>query len=77
MINIEAEPLRLYVERIERLEEQKKERADDIRDVYSEAGSMGYDKKMVRQIVKLRKIEAQQRAEMDAILEVYREALNV
>jgi uncharacterized protein (UPF0335 family) len=77
MTVIAVDQLRLLIERIERLEDEKKEKTDDIRDVYAEVKSMGYEAKMVRQIVKLRKMEAHDRAEMDAILETYRTALNV
>jgi uncharacterized protein (UPF0335 family) len=74
---IAADELRLLIERIERLEEEKKAMADDIRDVYSEAKSRGYDAKIMRQIVRLRKMETHDRQEMDAILETYRSALNL
>ena len=69
--------LRLLIERIERLEEEKKGIADDVRDVYSEAKSRGYDAKIMRQIVRLRKMETHDRQEMDAILDTYRAALNL
>ncbi|MEK6542358.1 MAG: DUF2312 domain-containing protein, partial [Pseudomonadota bacterium] len=59
--------LRLFIERVERLEEEKKGIADDIRDVYAEAKSMGYDAKIMRQIVRLRKLSANDRAEMEAL----------
>ncbi len=74
---IAADELRLLIERIERLEEEKKAMADDVRDVYTEAKSRGYDAKIMRQIVRLRKMEAHDRQEMDAILDTYRSALNV
>ena len=74
---IAADQLRLFIERIERLEEEKKGIADDIRDVYAEAKSNGYDVKIMRQIVRLRKMETHDRQEMDAILETYRSALNL
>jgi uncharacterized protein (UPF0335 family) len=74
---IAADELRLLIERIERLEEEKKAMADDIRDVYSEAKSRGYDAKIMRQIVRLRKMETHDRQEMDAILDTYRTALNL
>jgi uncharacterized protein (UPF0335 family) len=74
---IAADELRLLIERIERLEEEKKAMADDIRDVYCEAKSRGYDAKIMRQIVRLRKMETHDRQEMDAILETYRSALNL
>ena len=75
--SIAADELRLLIERIERLEEEKKGIADDIRDVYAEAKARGYDAKIMRQIVRLRKMETHDRQEMDAILETYRAALNL
>ena len=54
---IQAEQLRLLIERIERLEEEKKGTQDDIKDVYGEAKAVGYDPKIMRQIVRLRKME--------------------
>ncbi len=74
---VAADELRLLIERIERLEEEKKGISDDIRDVYGEAKARGYDAKIMRQIVRLRKMESHDRQEMDAILETYRAALNV
>ena len=75
--NIAADQLRLFIERIERLEEEKKGIADDIRDVYSEAKSNGYDAKIMRQIVRLRKMTNDDRAEMEAVLETYKSALGL
>ncbi len=69
--------LRLLVERIERLEEEKKGIADDIRDVYGEAKAIGYDARIMRQIVKLRKMKPDDRAEMEAILDTYKAALGL
>jgi uncharacterized protein (UPF0335 family) len=69
--------LRLFIERIERLEEEKKGIADDIRDTYSEAKAQGYDAKIMRQIVRLRKLPPHDRKEMEAILEVYKSALGL
>ena len=69
--------LRQFIERIERLEEEKKGIADDVRDVYSEAKSNGYDTKTMRKIVALRRMEAHTRQESDALLETYREALGL
>ncbi|QYJ00770.1 DUF2312 domain-containing protein [Thalassovita mediterranea] len=69
------EKLRLTVERIERLEDEKKEVADQIKDVYAEAKAMGYDTKALRSVVKLRKIDRQEREEQDAVLETYLIAL--
>ncbi|MEN9290148.1 MAG: hypothetical protein RL317_1771, partial [Pseudomonadota bacterium] len=75
--NVAADELRLLIERIERLEEEKKGIADDIRDVYSEAKARGYDAKIMRQIVRLRKMEAHDRQEMEAILDTYKAALGL
>lgn len=69
--------LRLFIERVERLEGQKKEIADDIRDVYLEAKSQGYDPKIMRKVIQLRKIPAQDRKEMEAILDTYMSALGM
>ena len=75
--NVAADQLRLFIERIERLEEEKKGIADDIRDVYAEAKGNGYDGKIMRQIVRLRKMEAHDRAEMEALLDTYKAALGI
>jgi uncharacterized protein (UPF0335 family) len=75
--NVAADQLRLFIERIERLEEEKKGIADDIRDVYSEAKANGYDTKTMRQVVRLRRLETHVRQEADALLETYRSALGL
>ena len=75
--NVAAEQLRLFIERIERLEEEKKGIADDIKDVYAESKSNGYDTKTMRKIVALRRMESHQRQEADALLETYRTALGL
>ncbi|WP_305097924.1 DUF2312 domain-containing protein [Croceibacterium aestuarii] len=69
--------LRLLIERIERLEEEKKGIADDIRDVYAEAKAVGYDPKIMRQVVRLRKMKPDDRNEMETILDVYKAALGL
>jgi uncharacterized protein (UPF0335 family) len=69
------EKLRLTVERIERLEEEKKEVAEQIKEVYGEAKALGYDTKALRTVIKLRKQDRDERAEQEAILEVYMDAL--
>ena len=69
--------LRSIVERIERLEEEKKTISDDIRDVYAEAKGNGYDVKALRTIVRLRKQDANERAEQEAILDTYMNALGM
>jgi uncharacterized protein (UPF0335 family) len=74
---VAAEQLRLFIERIERLEEEKKGIADDIRDVYAEAKANGYDVKTMRAVVRLRRMEKNARQEADALLETYRSALGL
>jgi uncharacterized protein (UPF0335 family) len=74
---VSDDQLRLFIERVERLEEEKKGVADDVRDVYSEAKSQGYDTKIMRQIVRLRKMSQQDRQEMEAILDTYKAALGL
>lgn len=74
---VSSAKLRSFVERIERLEEQKKEIQMDITDVYAEVKSMGFDVKTVRRIVKERKMTPQERAEQDALFDLYKAALGV
>lgn len=69
--------LRLLIERIERLEEEKKGIADDIKDVYAEAKAVGFDAKIMRMIVRLRKMKPDDRSEQDMILETYKNALGM
>lgn len=69
--------LKAFIERIERLEEEKKAIADDIRDVYAEAKGNGYDVKALRTVVRLRKQDKDERAEQEAILETYLHALGM
>ena len=75
--NISAEQLRLLIERIERLEEEKKGISDDIKDVYGEAKSTGFDVKTIRTIVRLRKMEKHHREEAEMLLETYKQALGI
>lgn len=75
--HIAAQQLRLFIERIERLEGEKKGISDDIRDIFSEAKSQGYDPKIMRQIVRLRKMEPHQRLEMEAVLDTYKGVLGM
>jgi uncharacterized protein (UPF0335 family) len=74
---IAADELRLLIERIERLEEEKKAIADDVKDVYAEAKARGYDTKTMRAIVRLRKMENHVRQEAEALLETYKAALGL
>jgi uncharacterized protein (UPF0335 family) len=69
--NRAAEDLRLFLERIERLEEEKKGISDDIRDVYAEAKGNGWDTKTMRRLIALRKLDPDARAEQQALLEGY------
>ena len=69
--------LRLLIERVERLEEEKKGIADDIRDTYAEAKANGYDAKIMRQIVRLRAMQPHDRREMETLLDVYKSALGI
>lgn len=69
--------LKAFVERIERLEEEKKTIADDIKDVYAEAKGNGFDVKVMRQIVRIRKQDKAEREEQEAILDLYLQALGM
>jgi len=69
--------LKAFVERVERLEEEKKALADDVRDVYAEAEANGFDVKALRAVVKLRKLDVNERREQEAVLETYLHALGM
>ncbi|MDF2996088.1 MAG: hypothetical protein K0R27_1725 [Xanthobacteraceae bacterium] len=71
------EQLKSFIERIERLEEEKKTIADDIKDVFAEAKGTGFDTKALREILKIRKQDADQRAEHEAIVDLYLQALGM
>lgn len=75
--DIAAKELLQFIQRIERLEEEKKAIADDIKDVYAELKARGFDAKAVRELVKIRRQDAQERAEQQAILELYMQALGL
>lgn len=72
-----ANHLRSFVERIERLEEERSALSADIREVYSEAKGQGFDTKIMRQVVRLRKLDKADFQEQEAILELYKRALNM
>ena len=74
---VAADQLRLFIERVERLEEEKKGIADDVKDVYAEAKANGYDVSTMKKIVNLRKMDKNARDESDALLETYRNALGL
>lgn len=73
---VDAGRLRSLIERIERLEEEKKDINSDIRDIFAEAKSVGFDVKIMRAVLKLRKMNETDRDEQELLLETYRKALN-
>lgn len=75
--NVTDDRLRLLVERVERLEEEKKAISDDIKDVFTEAKAVGYDAKIMKQIIRLRKMQPDDRREMETILDLYKSALGM
>jgi uncharacterized protein (UPF0335 family) len=75
--NIAGERLRSIVDRIERLEEERKALGSDIKDIYSEAKSAGFDIKVLRQLIRLRKQEPAEIAEQETLLDVYRRAIGM
>jgi uncharacterized protein (UPF0335 family) len=74
---VQAERLKSFIERIERLEEERAATSGDIREVYAEAKSAGYDAKVMRQIVRLRKMDSADRQEQQALLDVYMQAVGL
>jgi uncharacterized protein (UPF0335 family) len=75
--NIAADRLRSIVERIERLEEERKALSGDIKDIYQEAKSAGFDVKVIRQLISIRKKEPAEVEEQETLLDVYRRALGM
>lgn len=74
---VASDRLRLLIERIERLAEEKQNLSDDIKDVYTEAKSAGFDTKAMKQIVRLRKKEKAEREAEEAMIELYKDALGL
>ena len=74
---VTGDRLRTIIERIERLEEEKKALSDDVREIFSEAKGAGFDVKVIRQVVRLRKMDATDRSEMEQVLDVYKRALGM
>ena len=74
---IAADQLRAFVERIERLEEEKAALTNDVREVYAEAKSSGFDPKILRQVVRLRKMDRNDYQEQEALLDLYKAALGM
>ncbi len=75
--NIAADRLRSIIERIERLEEERKALSSDIKDIYSEAKSAGFDVKVIRQLISIRRKEPAEVEEQETLLDVYRRALGM
>ena len=74
---ITKEQLQQFIERIERLEEEKASISEDVREVYAEAKANGYDVKVMRQVIKLRKMEASEREEQESLIDTYLHALGM
>ena len=74
---IAGDRLKSFIERIERLEEEKAALSIDLREVYAEAKGQGFDTKIMRQVVRLRKMESHEREERDALLDLYLSALGM
>lgn len=74
---VSGERLKNFIERIERLEEEKKALTEDIKDVYAEAKATGFEVKIMRKIVSLRKMDTQKRREEDELLDVYKSAIGM
>jgi uncharacterized protein (UPF0335 family) len=74
---IAAERLRAFIERIERLEEEKAALSSDIREVYAEAKGNGFDTKIMRQVIKLRKMDTAERQEQESLLDLYKQAIGL
>lgn len=74
---ISAQRLKSFIERIERLEEEKKAMSADVREVYSEAKSSGFDTKIMRKVISLRRLDAAERQEQEALLQVYIDAIGM
>lgn len=72
-----AEQLRSFIERVERLEEEKAALTADIREVYSEAKGQGFDTKIMRQVIRMRKLDTADRQEQEAVLDLYLTALGM
>ena len=75
--SVAQDQLRAFIERIERMEEEKKAIADDIKEIYAEAKGNGFDTKVLRQIIRIRKQDASERMEQEALLELYMAALGM
>ena len=75
--SVAQDQIRAFIERIERMEEEKQAIADDIKEIYAEAKGNGFDTKVLRQIIRIRKQDANERMEQEALLELYMAALGM
>src|SRR3982751_6709370 len=75
--SVAQDQIRAFIERIERMEEEKQAIADDIKEIYAEAKGNGFDTKVLRQVIRIRKQDAAERMEQEALLELYMAALGV
>lgn len=76
-VNISAEQLNAFIERVERLEDEMANIRNDIKEIYAEARSVGYDPKIMKVVLRLKKLDEADRSELDELTETYRAALNV
>lgn len=74
---VSGKRLKAFIERIERLEEEKAALAEDIKEIYAEAKSTGFDTKTMRKLIRLRKMDSEKRQEEDALLETYKAAIGL
>jgi len=74
---VSSERLKSFIKRIEKLEEDKASVLEDLKDVYSEAKGLGFDAKIIRQIVRLRKMEVEKRREQEELLDLYKSAIGM
>ena len=74
---IAGDRLKSFIERIERLEEERRALGNDLKEVYAEAKGNGFDTKIMRQVIRLRKMEVADRREQDELIEIYRRALDI
>ena len=75
--SVAQDQIRAFIERIERMEEEKQAIADDIKEIYAEAKGNGFDTKVLRQVIRIRKQDASERMEQEALLELYMAALGM
>jgi uncharacterized protein (UPF0335 family) len=75
--SVAQDQLRAFIERIERMEEEKKAISDDIKEIYGEAKGNGFDTKILRQVIRIRKQDANERLEQEALLDLYMQALGM